>query len=80
MFTTAIVPAGGTGSRFGSVTNKVFHPIGGRPILVRVLQILETSWSVDEVIVALKDSDKAAGRALIEKNGFTKAKNIARGG
>ncbi|MBF0516691.1 MAG: 2-C-methyl-D-erythritol 4-phosphate cytidylyltransferase [Nitrospirae bacterium] len=74
------MPAAGSGSRFGSVTNKVFHPIGGRPILIRVLEILDTSWSIDEVIVALKDSDKAAGRSLIEKNGISKVKKIVRGG
>ncbi|MBF0487104.1 MAG: 2-C-methyl-D-erythritol 4-phosphate cytidylyltransferase [Nitrospirae bacterium] len=80
MFTTAIVPAAGAGSRFGSVTNKVFHPVGGRPVLIRVLEILDTSWSIDEVIVVFKDSDKAAGAALIKKYGISKAKKIARGG
>ncbi|WP_420264152.1 2-C-methyl-D-erythritol 4-phosphate cytidylyltransferase [Candidatus Magnetominusculus dajiuhuensis] len=80
MFTTAIVPAAGAGSRFGSVTNKVFHPVGGRPVLIRVLEILDTSWSIDEVIVVFKDSDKAAGTALIKKYGISKAKKIARGG
>lgn len=80
LFTTAIVPAGGSGSRFGSITNKVFHPIGGRPILIRVLEILDTSWSIDEVIVVLRDSDKTAGKALIEKSGISKVKKIARGG
>ncbi|MEO5360213.1 MAG: 2-C-methyl-D-erythritol 4-phosphate cytidylyltransferase [Nitrospirota bacterium] len=80
MYTTAIVPAAGSGSRFGSVTNKVFHPIGGRPILIRVLEILDTSWTIDEVIVVLKDSDKAAGLALIGKNGISKVKKTAKGG
>jgi 2-C-methyl-D-erythritol 4-phosphate cytidylyltransferase len=80
MFTTAIVPAAGSGSRLKSGTNKVFLPVGGRPILIRVLEILDTAWAIDEVIVVIKDGDKAEALALIEKYGIRKAGKIARGG
>ncbi len=48
--------------------------------MARVLEILEAAESVDEIIVVLRDADKAAATALIEKYDITKAGKTAKGG
>ncbi len=48
----ALVPAGGSGSRFGSATPKQFLTVAGRPLLAWTLSRLRAA-GVDEIVVAL---------------------------
>ena len=51
MFVTAIIAAGGRGSRFGGL--KQLIEVGGEPILARTVRAFATHPSIGEVIVAL---------------------------
>jgi 2-C-methyl-D-erythritol 4-phosphate cytidylyltransferase/2-C-methyl-D-erythritol 2,4-cyclodiphosphate synthase len=53
MFVTAIIAAGGRGSRLGAVVPKQLLRVGGRAILERSVATFLSHPSIDEVIVAL---------------------------
>ncbi|MCL5021876.1 MAG: 2-C-methyl-D-erythritol 4-phosphate cytidylyltransferase [Nitrospirae bacterium] len=76
----AIVPAAGLGTRFGPGTNKPFHPILGKPLIVWALRIFEAMDEVSEVIPVLKESDREKGIRIFEEYGLAKVKLIAPGG
>lgn len=53
MFVSAIIAAGGSGSRIGGERPKQLLEIGGRPILQRALETFERASCIDEIVVAL---------------------------
>jgi 2-C-methyl-D-erythritol 4-phosphate cytidylyltransferase len=53
MTCTAIITAGGSGSRFKGATPKQFLPIHGLPMIVHTLRAFEKSETVDRTIVVL---------------------------
>jgi 2-C-methyl-D-erythritol 4-phosphate cytidylyltransferase len=77
---TVIVPAAGLGKRFGSGTNKPFHPLLGKPLIVWSLEVFQQIDAITEVIPVLKDSDMELGISLFEEYTLTKVKRIAPGG
>src|SRR5512135_3533785 len=59
----ALVPAAGSGSRFGGVLPKQFLQIGGRPLLAWTLERLLSS-GVDELTVALPAAEVERAREM----------------
>ena len=54
--TTAIILAGGTGTRIGASVPKQFIEIQGKPILAYTLEVFESSPSIDAIeIVSHRD-------------------------
>ncbi len=47
----AVVLCAGQGTRMGATQNKVFLPLGGRPVIVRTLEAFERAPEVDEVLL-----------------------------
>lgn len=58
MYVAAIVPAAGRGRRMGMGQNKAFLPLQGMPVLAHTLRVLGTCKSIDEIIVAVGESDR----------------------
>jgi len=56
---SAIIAAGGRGSRFGGTQPKQLQPLAGVPILKRTVDVFLNGYAFDEVVVALP-SDLAA--------------------
>lgn len=79
-FTAAIVPSAGMGLRFGPDGNKNFYTLGGRPIVLLVLQSLAEIDEIDEIIPVFGDDDMERGMKLVEESGIGKIKMIAPGG
>lgn len=77
---TAIIPAAGLGKRFGEGNNKTFQTLGGKPIVLWVLEAFESIDAIEEVIPVFKKDDVDEGRDLIERFGISKVKRIAPGG
>lgn len=80
---TAIVPAAGLGSRFapaGGGASKPFHALGGKPLVLWVLEALEASPEVAEIIPVFRPEDMEEGDRLIEGRGFSKINKTAAGG
>lgn len=76
----AIVPAAGLGARFGPGTNKPFHPLLDKPLIVWSLEVFETLDEIREVIPVLKEQDMETGVEIFEKYNLSKVKRIAPGG
>jgi 2-C-methyl-D-erythritol 4-phosphate cytidylyltransferase len=65
MHVTAIVPAAGSGVRFGGVVPKQYLPLAGLPLLAWTLKALAASGRVDCLIVVVPPGQEARCRAEI---------------
>jgi len=86
MFVTAVIAAGGRGSRFGGATHKQLIEIAGEPILARSVRAFATHPAVNEVIVALPDDIAAnppeylrAPRVRVVTGGARRQDSVASG-
>jgi 2-C-methyl-D-erythritol 4-phosphate cytidylyltransferase len=68
----AIIVAGGTGQRMGSVVPKQFLAIQGKPILLHTIDQFVAAFSDIQLVVVLPESYIKEGQDLLTKNGFTK--------
>ena len=48
----AIIVAAGRGERMSGL-DKMFAPLGGKPVLARVVNVFEQCNSIDQIVVAL---------------------------
>lgn len=62
---TVIVPAAGLGSRLGLGKNKAFANIGGLPLLVQCLRMLEKTGYVNKVIAVVGASEVEEAKELL---------------
>jgi len=76
----AVVPAAGSGVRFGPGANKTFSPLLDKPVLVWTLKALASAPDIDEIIPVLKEQDIDECRRLVEEHGISKVKRIVPGG
>jgi len=74
----AIVPAGGSGARFGSATPKQYSVIAGATILEHTLQALHRCPSIQHVFVAVQAGDHWAD-LIAERTGNTTILHCAGG-
>jgi 2-C-methyl-D-erythritol 4-phosphate cytidylyltransferase len=76
----AIIPAAGSGSRFGGQTPKQFIEIAGAPILVHTLKRFDECEEIGAIVVALRpDEIEAFGRSL-STHGIRKPVRMVGGG
>ncbi len=76
----AIVPGAGIGKRFGQGTNKPFELLGGKPLLLWVLETLESVDEIQEIIPVIRDESMGCAAELIEESRISKVRRIAPGG
>ncbi|MCM1536824.1 MAG: 2-C-methyl-D-erythritol 4-phosphate cytidylyltransferase [bacterium] len=80
MYYTAIVLAGGRGSRMNSGVRKQYMQIGGRPLLYYALRAFEDSY-VDEIILVTAQEEIAyCKKEIVEAYGFRKVAKVVAGG
>lgn len=86
---TAVILAGGSGSRMKSDVAKQFMLLGGKPLLWYSLQAVQQSKIIDDCILVAGRADADRGpteeldyvrREIVEKYGFTKVAAIIAGG
>ena len=65
-FLTAILPAAGSSTRFGSNRNKLLEDLGGRPVVVHAIGALLGHPQVDRVYIATQH--EAGLRKLVEQH------------
>jgi 2-C-methyl-D-erythritol 4-phosphate cytidylyltransferase len=68
----AIIVAGGTGQRMGSVLPKQFLTIQGKPILLHTIDQFVAAFSDIQLVVVLPEGYIQEGKELLQNNGFTK--------
>jgi 2-C-methyl-D-erythritol 4-phosphate cytidylyltransferase len=76
----AIVPAAGSGSRIGGKVKKQFLPLKGKPIIIHTLQRFEHCSDVDEIVLAVPESDIVEIEALLSKYRIHKVSKAIVGG
>jgi 2-C-methyl-D-erythritol 4-phosphate cytidylyltransferase len=76
----AVIPAAGQGSRIGGSTKKQFLELDGRPVLIHTLLAFEISPEVDEIAVAVPESDVADGEQLLSRHRILKVGSVVAGG
>lgn len=77
---SAIIAAGGKGTRMGAGINKVYLPLCGKEILARTLSVFEACSCVDEVIVVTGESELERLQELSKKYKFQKISAAVSGG
>lgn len=81
MKNTAIVLAGGSGSRMKSNVKKQYLLMQGMPVLSYSLSVFQNSPLIDEIVLVCGKGEIEQCRAeIVEKYGYTKVKQIVEGG
>jgi len=63
---SVILPAAGSGQRFGAEANKIFQPLCGRAIFLRTIDLFASRGDVSQIMLAIAPADRAV---LVEKFG-----------
>jgi len=75
----AVVVAAGRSARMGGL-DKLFAPLGGRPLLARTLAAFQECAAVRRVVLVLAAENLAQGLALAEEEGLSKVRTVCLGG
>jgi 2-C-methyl-D-erythritol 4-phosphate cytidylyltransferase len=76
---SAIIVAAGDSQRMEGV-DKLFAPLGGEPVLARVLDAFQNSKKVDQIILVMGLKNIEEGRRIIALGHWTKVTDICLGG
>jgi 2-C-methyl-D-erythritol 4-phosphate cytidylyltransferase len=83
MTIAVIIPAAGTGSRFGGQLPKQFHPLAGKPLIQHVIERFLLDGNVSRVIVPVAQillaSVKNSERVVWVAGGDTRQQSVIRG-
>jgi len=75
----AIIAAAGESRRMNGI-DKVFAPLGGKPVISRVLDTFEKCDSIAQIIVVVSESNVEKCRGLIAGNKYSKPVEVCAGG
>jgi 2-C-methyl-D-erythritol 4-phosphate cytidylyltransferase/2-C-methyl-D-erythritol 2,4-cyclodiphosphate synthase len=78
--TAGIIVAAGRGERMGSSLNKVYLPIGDRPILLHSIEAFEASIDLDLYVVVTSPAEVNFCRTLLSSYNLLKLADIVPGG
>jgi 2-C-methyl-D-erythritol 4-phosphate cytidylyltransferase len=65
----AIVLAGGSGSRFGAASNKVYLPLAGRPTIAWSLGVFAAAPGIGPVVLVVREQDRDAAAGAVAAAG-----------
>ena len=74
-----IIVAAGDSQRMGGI-DKMFAPIGSRPVLTRVIDTFQACKLIDQIIVVMNSKNIEDCRRLVALEGWPKVKDICLGG
>jgi 2-C-methyl-D-erythritol 4-phosphate cytidylyltransferase len=80
MTTTAILLAGGTGTRLGAGDNKAYLELGGHPLVAWSLATFERCALIDDVVLVTRHEDHDRAYAAATTVGATKLRTVVTGG
>jgi 2-C-methyl-D-erythritol 4-phosphate cytidylyltransferase len=80
MTTTAILLAGGSGTRLGTGDNKAYLDLDGHPLLAWSLTAFERCSRIDDVVLVTRAEDRARALAAAGAAGATKLRDVVAGG
>jgi 2-C-methyl-D-erythritol 4-phosphate cytidylyltransferase len=74
-----IIVAAGDSQRMGGI-DKMFAPIGGRPVLARVIDTFQKCKLIDQIIVVMNSKNIEQCRRLVAVEAWSKVRDICLGG
>ena len=81
VMSVALVPAAGRGLRMGGPVPKQFLSLGGEPLVIHSLRVLQASAVVDHIILAVPAADiEYCSREIVSRHRFTKVTKVVAGG
>lgn len=78
-YTTAIILAGGSGTRMGSKNTKQFIDLAGVPVVARTIDVFQRCESISEIVIVAKKDEISLYKELIAKYGFSKVAKVVKG-
>ncbi|UVT16875.1 MAG: 2-C-methyl-D-erythritol 4-phosphate cytidylyltransferase [Nitrospira sp.] len=79
--TAALVPAAGRGLRMGGPVPKQFLSLGGEPLILHSLRVLQASSAIDEIILAVPATEMDyCLTQIVAQHHFTKVTKVVPGG
>ena len=75
----AVIVAAGSGRRMDGV-DKVFAPLGGEPVLARVVAVFQGCRAVDRVVVVVSRGNIKRCKQLVADYGWSKVTDVCAGG
>lgn len=79
-YISAVILAGGSGSRMNSSVTKQWMEIDGIPVFARALIQFQACPKIREIILCVKADERSLYSGIKEKYGITKLKSIVSGG
>jgi 2-C-methyl-D-erythritol 4-phosphate cytidylyltransferase len=77
----ALIPAAGSGKRFGSATKKQYLELYGQPVLAHTIRLFNQSPFVDAIfLIAPSGEIEYCRQELVERFGFHKVRDVVCGG
>ena len=80
MTISAIIPAGGRGTRMKADRNKIFLNLGGMEIIARTLAVLDAVSAIDEIVIVAAECDKSEIEAIINRINMKTPVLLTKGG
>lgn len=77
---SAVILAGGSGTRVGGTATKQMLPVCGVPLIVHTLRAFEASEYIHEIVVVARKDEIPAYEGFRETYGLTKLKKVVEGG
>ncbi|MFC1913120.1 2-C-methyl-D-erythritol 4-phosphate cytidylyltransferase [Chloroflexota bacterium] len=75
----AVVVAAGSSQRMAGV-DKVFALLGGKPVLARVVAVLQEYHAIDQIVLVLNEQNLERGRQLVAEHEWSKVSDFCPGG
>ncbi|MBQ7847440.1 MAG: 2-C-methyl-D-erythritol 4-phosphate cytidylyltransferase, partial [Clostridia bacterium] len=79
-YTTAIILAGGSGTRMGGDNTKQFIDLAGVPVIARTIEAFQRCDMISEIVIVAKNDEIPLYQELIEKHDFDKVQKVVKGG
>ena len=77
---SAVIVAGGKGTRMGAKKNKILLPLSGKEIISRTIDVFNSCSAVDEIIVVTAECDMDTVSDIVKRDKFNKVTHITEGG
>ena len=75
----AIIAAAGSGKRMGGI-DKVFAPLGGKPVLAWSVDVFQLCPAVDQIVVVVSQPNIESARRLASERQWSKVTDVCAGG
>ncbi|MBI4267950.1 MAG: 2-C-methyl-D-erythritol 4-phosphate cytidylyltransferase [Chloroflexi bacterium] len=75
----AVITAAGQSQRMGGI-DKIFAPLGGKPLLVRSVGVFQKCTAISQIVIVLSEANLKQGEQLKAEQGWSKVSDICPGG